>query len=200
MRCIPNSHFSRSDPGLFKRVTDGAASRRPGGVDSIPQFIVATRCGAALGPIGTAGVCVAGVDLGGDCYTGPCVGLDVLRDVLAPKVGAPAMGDEGEGWAEARRRAAAVARTLPDAQPSAKLSPAQAARELGVDRATLYRWRRVFEPERRVSALLPRKCGRREGDAIISDGVEEIIQEEIDGFYLKPERPTLAELILRIQV
>src|SRR5208283_817770 len=56
-------------------------------------------------------------------------------------------------WVETRSRAGILARTLPDATADQRLSLAEAARELGVDRSTVFRWRARFETERRLSAL-----------------------------------------------
>lgn len=105
---------------------------------------------------------------------------------------------DDEAWREARERAAIIARLHADTPAAAQLTISEAARQLGVDRATVYRWRRAYEAERRVSALLPRQPGRPEGAGYIDDAVEAIISEEIEAFYLRPERPTLSELILRI--
>ena len=57
---------------------------------------------------------------------------------------------EDGDWAQARCRAELVARTLPDAPAAKRLSLTEAARELGVDRSTIYRWRVRFEAERRL--------------------------------------------------
>ena len=70
--------------------------------------------------------------------------------------------DDG-GWEEARSRAGILARTLPDAAADQRLFVAEAARELGVDRSTVFRWRTRFEGERRLSALLPKQRGRPKG-------------------------------------
>lgn len=102
-------------------------------------------------------------------------------------------------WDEARSRAAIVARTLPDAPADQRLSLAEAARELGVDRSTVFRWRGRFEAERRLSALLPRYRGRPKGHCQVDPRVDELVEAQIETFYLRPERPSIRELVERIR-
>lgn len=101
-------------------------------------------------------------------------------------------------WMEARRRASILARTLPDAPSSQRLSLSEAARELCVDRSTAFRWRTRFEPERRLSALLPRRRGRPEGHSQVDPRLDELMEDQIRSFYLRPERPSIQALVGRI--
>jgi hypothetical protein len=64
-------------------------------------------------------------------------------------------------WTEARRRAALVARTLPDAPAGLRLSLSEATRELRVDRSTACRWR-----ERR-------SCGVRLGGSPVEKNLQQ---------------------------
>lgn len=68
-------------------------------------------------------------------------------------------GDD-TAWAEARRKADVVSLTLADTPANVRLSLAEAARVLGVDRATAGK----FEADSRVSTLMP----RRRGDPLVS--------------------------------
>jgi len=86
-------------------------------------------------------------------------------------------------WDEARSRAAILARTFPDAAADQRLSLAEAARELGVDRSTVFRWRARFEAERRLSALLPKHRGRPKGHCQVDARVEELVETQIQTFY-----------------
>lgn len=101
-------------------------------------------------------------------------------------------------WAKARRRASIISRTLPDVPAERRLSLSEAAREIGVDRSTVFRWRARFETERRLSALLPRRRGRPEGHSQVQLRVEELIEAQITSFYLRPERPSIQALVDRI--
>jgi putative transposase len=109
------------------------------------------------------------------------------------------MGGTNDGdWVKARRRAEIVARTLPDAPTDRRLLLSEAARELCVDRSTIYRWRARFEVERRLSALLPRQRGRPKGYCQVDPRVDELVETQIQTFYLRPERPSISQLVGRI--
>ena len=108
-------------------------------------------------------------------------------------------GDD-QAWAKARRRAGIVERTLPDTQPTFRLSVAEAARVLGVDRATIFRWRARFEADRRATSLLPRRRGRPCGTRRIDPRVDALIDEQLRSYYLRPERPTIRSLVERVHL
>ena len=107
-------------------------------------------------------------------------------------------GGDDAAWAEARRKADVVSRTLADAPASVRLSLAEAARVLGVDRATVSRWRVRFEVNRRVITLLPRRRGRPPGTSQIDPKVDELIDRLLRSYYLQPERPSIRSLIERV--
>lgn len=107
--------------------------------------------------------------------------------------------DDDAVWDEARSRAAIVARTLPDAPAGQRLSLAEAGRKLGVDRSTVFRWRGRFEAQRRLSALLPRDRGRPKGHCQVDPRVDELVEAQIQAFYLRPERPSIRKLVERIR-
>jgi putative transposase len=105
---------------------------------------------------------------------------------------------DDSNWQEARRRAAVIDLTLPGTPEARRLTVTEAARELGVDVSTYYRWRNLYEVDRRVSTLLPKRRGRPLGVSMIDVKIEELIDKNIHSFYLTPERPPLKELLLRI--
>jgi putative transposase len=88
---------------------------------------------------------------------------------------------------------------LPDAPADQRLSLAEAGRKLGVNRSTVFRWRVRFEAERRLSALLPRHRGRPKGHCQVDPRVDELVETQIEAFYLRPERPSIRELVERIR-
>ncbi|MGX9353481.1 DNA-binding domain-containing protein (plasmid) [Shimia sp. W99] len=73
--------------------------------------------------------------------------------------------------------------------------------ELGVSRATVWRWiRRLVAAGGRTSALVPRKRGRRPGTRVISSEVEALIEEHLRRYYLRRERPSLSRVVTEIRI
>ena len=64
----------------------------------------------------------------------------------------------------------------------------RAARLLGVNVATVYRWMTKLKQADQVSALLPRKRGMKQGRVFMDAAVEQLIQEEIEQSYLNELR------------
>jgi putative transposase len=106
--------------------------------------------------------------------------------------------EDDAAWPEARRKADVISLTLADAPANIRLSLAEAARVLGVDRATVGRWRIKFEGDRRITALLPRRRGRPAWISLIDPKVDGGIDRQLRGYYLRPERPSIRSLIDRI--
>lgn len=107
--------------------------------------------------------------------------------------------DSEVDWQVACERAAILRRTFAGPDGRCDLSLSEAARLLGVDRTTLYRWRKRYGVEHRASALMPRAKGRRRGTWILPRHLEELIARAIKTFYLTAEAPSLAALVCRIQ-
>jgi putative transposase len=101
------------------------------------------------------------------------------------------LDEDDAAWGEARRKAEVISRTLADAPANVRLSLAEAARLLGVDRATAGRWRIKFEADRRVITLLPRRRGRPPGTSHIDPRVDELIDRQLRSHYLQRERPSI---------
>ncbi|MBB3237155.1 Mu transposase C-terminal domain-containing protein [Phyllobacterium endophyticum] len=114
-------------------------------------------------------------------------------------------GDQaGATGAEATRRAA-VLRPLVQAYLTGSGSLESGIRdlvwELGVSRATVWRWiRRLAEDGGRTSALVPQKRGRRAGITVISSEVEAVIDEHLHRYYLRRERPSLSRVVTEIRI
>lgn len=72
--------------------------------------------------------------------------------------------------------------------------------ELGVSRATVWRWiNRLAEEGGRTSALAPRKRGRPAGTALISNKVEAVIEEHLRRYFLRRERASLSRVVTEIR-
>jgi len=72
--------------------------------------------------------------------------------------------------------------------------------ELGVSRATVWRWiKRLAEEGGRTSALASRKRGRPTGTTLISGKVEAVIEEYLRRYFLRRERPSLSRVATEIR-
>lgn len=74
-----------------------------------------------------------------------------------------------------------------------------AAREkFGIPRSTLFRLAARFRKTQRTSSLCPRKRGTQAGAVRLDPRTERVIAEQVDGFWLKKEKPSFAALLRRI--
>jgi putative transposase len=102
---------------------------------------------------------------------------------------------DDEAWSIATHRAEVVRRLRDGASgllSGEKVSAA--ASELGISRASLYRLLARYKVLGVSSSLLPAQSGRPRGSRFLDEKREAIITEEIDQFYLRPERPRLSDL------
>ena len=100
-------------------------------------------------------------------------------------------------WAMAATRETVISRL--DSLPRSDSSEIdQAARQLSLGPAMIYRWLARYRRDPHVSALLKQSPGRKLGTRVLPPSVEQIIEDTIQSFYLKPERPSLAALHRRI--
>ena len=114
-------------------------------------------------------------------------------------------GDPGEAVGAETHRRATVLRPLVEAYLAGAGSLESGVRdavwELGVSRATVWRWiRRLAEDGGRTSALAARKRGRRSGTTVISGDVEALIEGHLRRYYLRRERASLARVVKEIGI
>ena len=107
--------------------------------------------------------------------------------------------DDRPGWAEACRREAVI-RNLIDRYPKRLNGPAvdDAAWELGVSQATLYRLIGRYRITRTVEGLCGPGRGRRAGTRFLSEVEESLIRSIIEEEYLKPTRPPFRQVLEHI--
>ena len=70
----------------------------------------------------------------------------------------------------------------------------QAAKKLDLGPAMVFRLLARYRRERRTSALIPERRGRKPGSHVLETQQEQLIRQAIENFYLLPEQPTLAAL------
>jgi putative transposase len=105
-------------------------------------------------------------------------------------------------WQVAEKRFAAIRpliETLPLDRFALKSEEVmQRAKDVGVDRATLYRWLQRYRATGSVLSLIPQKAGWKRGNGRISVFAENIINEVIRSVYLTPQRPTAQKAVLEV--
>ena len=70
--------------------------------------------------------------------------------------------------------------------------------QLGIPRSTLFGAVARFRRTRRASSLLPLKRGTRDGSLLLDPRIERIIEEQIERFWLKKEKPRFSALMERV--
>jgi putative transposase len=106
---------------------------------------------------------------------------------MKPTVDSPSDAD----WDIASHREVALKVLLETSSPAAV---AEVAADLGLSSAMVYRLLAVYRRNPSISSLLPNRGGRVSGARLLSADVETIIQTLISGYYLKRQRPRIADL------
>ena len=75
----------------------------------------------------------------------------------------------------------------------------EAALELGLGRSVVYELLKRYRQRSQTSSLLPGKRGREPKVSVLGHDREHLLSSCIQEFYLKPERPRLAALMLEVQ-
>jgi putative transposase len=75
----------------------------------------------------------------------------------------------------------------------------EAALELGLGRSVIYELIKRYRQRSQTSSLLPGKRGREPKAPVLDQDREDLLSSCIQEFYLKPERPRLAALMLEIR-
>jgi putative transposase len=102
-------------------------------------------------------------------------------------------------WPEVERRAALLRDLLRQSDWKVTAEVANAAlAQLGMPRSTLFRAVARFRRTRRASSLLPLKRGTRDGSSQLDPRIERIIEEQIERFWLKKEKPRFSALMERV--
>jgi hypothetical protein len=100
---------------------------------------------------------------------------------------------------EVERRAAVLRDLLRQSGWKLTAEVADAAlAQLGILRSTLFQAVALFRGTRRASSLLPLKRGTRDGSSLLDPRIERIIEEQIERFWLKKEKPRFSALMERV--
>jgi putative transposase len=94
-------------------------------------------------------------------------------------------------WQIASQREGALKMLLRSSSPAAV---AEVAADLRLSSAMVYRLLAVYRRDPSTSSLLPNRGGRVSGTRLLSTEVETVIQTLISGYYLKRQRPRVADL------
>jgi putative transposase len=94
-------------------------------------------------------------------------------------------------WQIASQREGALKMLLRSSSPAAV---AEVAADLRLGSAMVYRLLAVYRRDPSTSSLLPSRGGRVAGTRLLSTEVETVIQTLISGYYLKRQRPRVADL------
>lgn len=101
-------------------------------------------------------------------------------------------------WLEARRRHAAI-RALAETSKRTRADAEATAAVLGIDISFVYKLLARYEADPRVTSMLPRRRGRRDGDLVLAAEVDEVIQAAIDEMFLTRQRPRVSDLVTEIR-
>ena len=101
-------------------------------------------------------------------------------------------------WLEARRRHAAI-RALAETPERTRADAEATAAVLGLDISFVYKLLARYEADPRVTSMLPRRRGRRDGDLVLAAEVDEVIQAAIDEMFLTRQRPRVSDLVTEIR-
>jgi putative transposase len=104
--------------------------------------------------------------------------------------------DEAD-WQIAEKRFATIRPLLGDVRRTRE-SVAVQAQAAKVHTATVYRWLELYERTGRVSALLPTKPNGGRGQSRLSPGVETVIKETLENYYLKQQKPSAQKTCLEV--
>ena len=101
-------------------------------------------------------------------------------------------------WLEARRRHAAI-RALAETPERTRADAEATAAVLGIDISFVYKLLARYEADPRVTSMLPRRRGRRDGALVLAAEVDEVIQAAIDEMFLTRQRPRVSDLVTEIR-
>jgi putative transposase len=110
-----------------------------------------------------------------------------MKGTISPEL----MEVSAKDWEVARRRFEVI-QPLATCSRRTRSSVQQAAKQLQLSVPQAYRLLRRFDPDPRLTSLLPARRGRKQGHSRLSAIAEEVIQTTIDEVYLTRQKPRVA--------
>ena len=104
----------------------------------------------------------------------------------------------GADWSVAVGREAVI-RPLAQQKQLSSADVDDAMSRLDMSRSVLYKLIQRYKQRPQTSSLLPRKRGRGNNVTLLEDEREKLLDDCIREFYLRPERPSLAALVLEVK-
>jgi putative transposase len=104
--------------------------------------------------------------------------------------------DEAD-WQTAEERLATIRPLLGDVRRTRESVSIQ-AQAAKVHTATVYHWLKLYERTGRVSALLPTRHNGGRGKSRLSEEVEAIINDTLENYYLKQQKPSAQKTCLEV--
>ncbi len=103
-----------------------------------------------------------------------------------------------DAWREARRRHEVI-RVLADTPERTRADAVGAAEALACSLSLVYRLLARYLADPRVTSLLPGRRGRRHGQLLLSNDVDEVVRTTIGDVYLSRQRPRVSDVVIEIQ-
>jgi putative transposase len=101
-------------------------------------------------------------------------------------------------WELARARARVLQR-LAERPILAAAAIDDAAKQLNLSRSSIYRLLARYRSRPQITSLLPKKRGRREDSRCLDELKERILNQAVQEFFLRRERPRISDLLLTIR-
>jgi putative transposase len=98
-------------------------------------------------------------------------------------------------WEQAVRREACLRQLMRKKKPIRAAELRAYSKELNVSPSYVYQLLKRYEIDQRVSSLLPRKSGPREGSSRLSEAVSKLIEDAIGEYYLSAQKPKVSKLV-----
>ncbi|KND57439.1 TniA putative transposase [Candidatus Burkholderia verschuerenii] len=103
-----------------------------------------------------------------------------------------------EEWEKARRRLD-VLKPLAESERRSRGMAQEAADALGISLTLVYRLLARYEADPRLTSLLPERRGRREGQLVLADEVEEIVGVVIDELFLTRQKQRVSDVVVEVR-